>query len=59
MRRNCSLPVPRGAYKQEGDQFFTQSDRDKTGENSFKVEEDRLKLDVRKKFLGTRIHRGW
>ena len=45
------------AYKQEGDQLFTQPDSDKAKGNGFKVKECRFKLDVRKKFFIQRMAR--
>jgi len=45
----------KGAYKQEGDRLFTQSDRDRTSRNSLKLKEQRFRLDVRKKFFTQRV----
>jgi len=45
-----SFQYLKGAYKQEGDQLFTQSDSNTTRGNGFKVKEGRIRLDVRKRF---------
>ena len=39
----------KGAYKQEGDQLFTQSDMHRTRRNGFKLKEEKYRLDVRRK----------
>ena len=41
----------KGAYKQEGNQFFERVDNCRTRGNSFKVREGRFRLDVRGKFF--------
>ena len=38
----------RGAYNQEGTQFFTRSDSDRTRGNGFKLKEGRFRPNVRK-----------
>lgn len=45
-RENCQ--GLKGAYKQEGDQFFTWSNRNRTRGNGFKLKERIFRLDVRK-----------
>lgn len=42
-----------------GEQLLTQACSYKTGENGFKLEEDRIKLGTRKKFLTVRMVRHW
>ncbi|PKU40361.1 reverse hypothetical protein [Limosa lapponica baueri] len=49
----------KGAYKKAGEGLFTRSCCDRTGSNSFKLEEGRLKLDNRKKFFTVRVARHW
>ena len=49
----------KGAYKQEGDQLFTQSDGDRKRENGFKLDEGRIRLNIRKKFFTQKAVRYW
>ena len=49
----------RGAYKQEGSKLFTRVDNSRTRGNDYKVEEGRLRLDVRGKFFTRRMVRCW
>ena len=54
-----ALQYLEGAYKQEGNQFFTWSDSDKTGTNVFKLKEGRFRLGVSRKFFTQRAVRHW
>jgi len=45
----------KGAYSQEGDQFFMQVDSNRTRGNGFKLKEGRFRLDIRKKFFVQRV----
>jgi len=47
----------RGAYKQEGDQIFTQTDR--TRGSGFKLKDGGCTLDVRRQFLTQKVMRPW
>ena len=58
-RPYSSLPVPKGAYRKAGEGLFTRACSDRTRDNSFKLKEDRFRLDVRKKFFTVRVVRHW
>ena len=47
----------KGAYKKDGKQLFVGADNDKTRGNSFKLEVERFKLEVRRKFFTQRVVR--
>ena len=49
----------KGAYKQEGSQFFEWADNDRTRGNGFKLREGRFRLDVRGMFFSMRVVRCW
>lgn len=53
-----SLPVPKGAYRKEGDQLFIRECGDSTSGGVFKLKEGRFRLDIRKKFF-VRVERPW
>ena len=47
------------AYKKNRERFFTRTCSDKTRGNSFKVEESRFRLDIRRKFFTVRVVQYW
>ena len=49
----------KGAYKQEGEQLFTWVDSDRTRGNSFKLRQERFRLDIRRKFSTQKVMMHW
>ncbi|KFQ76619.1 hypothetical protein N335_05439, partial [Phaethon lepturus] len=49
----------KGAYKKDGVRLFSRACCDRTRGNGFKLKEGRLRLDMRKKFLTTRVVKHW
>ena len=51
--------VWKGTYREAGEGLFKRACSDRMRENSFKLEEDRCRLDIRKKFFTLRVVRHW
>ncbi|KGL91553.1 hypothetical protein N301_07867, partial [Charadrius vociferus] len=49
----------KGAYRRAGEGLFTSACSDRTRENGYKLEEGRLRLNIRKKFFTLRVLRHW
>jgi len=49
----------KAAYKKERDELFTQADSDRTSRKGLKLEKEKCRSDVRKKFLTRRVVRHW
>ena len=49
----------KGAYRKAGVRILTRASSDRTRGNGFRLEEDRFRLDIRKKFLTVRVVVQW
>jgi len=58
-RTSCSLSTYKRDYKKDGGRLFTKVCSDRRKGNSFKLEEGRLRLGVRKKLFTLRMVRPW
>ena len=54
-----AFQYPTGAYRKAGEGLFLRACSDRTGENFFKLEENRFRLAIRKKFFTVRVVRCW
>ncbi|KAJ7425544.1 hypothetical protein WISP_23069 [Willisornis vidua] len=49
----------KGAYKKDGERFFTRACSDRTRGNGVKLKESRFRLDIRRKFVPVKVMRHW
>jgi len=49
----------KGAYKKDGDKRFSRACSNRRRGIGFKLEEDRFRLDIRKKFFTVRVQKRW
>ena len=58
-RPYSSLPVPEGAYRQDGEGLFTRVSNDKARGNGSKLKEGGFRIDIRRKFFTMRVVKHW
>ncbi|KAJ7408946.1 hypothetical protein WISP_117627 [Willisornis vidua] len=58
-RPNGVFQYLKGPYKKQGEECFIQADSDRKRGNGFKLQNGRLRLDVRKKFFTVRVVKHW
>ncbi|KFP40703.1 hypothetical protein N324_12277, partial [Chlamydotis macqueenii] len=49
----------KGAYRKAGEKLFSRARCDRAGDNGFKIEGDRFRLDIRNKFFTVRVVEHW
>jgi len=49
----------KGAYKKDGDKYFSKSSCDRTKSDGFRLRKGRFRLDRRKKFFTVRVVKPW
>jgi len=49
----------KGAYKKDGDRFFSRACGNRIRGNSFKLNESRFRLDIRQKYFTVRVVKHW
>ena len=54
-----ALQYLRGTYRKAGEELFIRAFSDRTRGNGFNLEEDRFRLDIRKKLFTVRVVRHW